>query len=249
MSNKYILNTIAFKSQLDKHVPQYEFVKSVKDAGFDAIEIRNEFLSGKDSELREIASRAKQSGLDVYYSINDTLIDGDRVTANFEKYVHEMHLLGSSKFKMNIGDLTQMTSSRLEKGLENKIPEGASLRLENNQTVADSSLDTTRAFFQLVHATNLHGIEYCFDIANWDWLGEDANVAADSLMPETTYLHLKNVELVHGVRRVVPLEQGMIDWRPLLRRFINAHDFGFEYEGSMEVISSELKKLKSQLSD
>ena len=42
----YVLNTIAFKNDLDNGVSQSKLVEKVEQLGFDAIEIRNEFLSG-----------------------------------------------------------------------------------------------------------------------------------------------------------------------------------------------------------
>lgn len=249
MKNTYILNTIAFQSRFQAGERQEDVVGVVKELGFDAIEVRNELLTGGDEEITRIANLAQEAGLDVYYSVNDVLVDSEHLTSNLSRYIHEMRLLGSNHLKMNIGKLTKVTSQTLQDELVPLMDGSFELNLENNQTLADSSLDTTRAFYQLASQVELPDVHYCFDIANWSWLDASADQAAVALNPVTTYLHLKNETTVAGKLTVTPLEEGDLDWRKLLASFDNVNAYGFEYAGNEATIKQELVLLKEYLED
>lgn len=241
----FILNTIAFKDLLDTGINQAELVTRVKDMGFNAIEIRNEYLTGELDELHQIAENAMAANLDVYYSINDILVVGSEINPKIDRYYQEMKALNSRHLKMNIGDLSALKFDLFVKRLTDLMDGSFELTLENNQTLSDSSLDTTRAFFQIISNTSLKDIHYCFDIANWKWLDAEPVEAAKALAPVTTYLHLKNMKKIDGRLEVTSLEEGEIDWLELLGEFTGINSMGLEYFGDPATIKQDLQRLKA----
>lgn len=240
----YVLNTIAFKNNLDNGVSQSKLVEKVEQLGFDAIEIRNEFLSGSSSERLQIAKEAENCGLEVFYSVNDVLVTGDHLNDKLNDYVAEMKELNSSHLKLNIGSLSDISKDELVKGLKSVLDGQFEINVENNQTLADSSLAVTKKFFEIIQDTDIQDIHYCFDIANWIWMGINVDQAAEELKQVTTYLHLKNAAKVQDELTTVPLEDGDLDWRSLVKEFTNAQVFGLEYAGEPQIIANELKLVK-----
>lgn len=240
----YVLNTIAFKNDLDNGVSQSKLVEKVEQLGFDAIEIRNEFLSGSSSERLQIAKEAENCGLEAFYSVNDVLVTGDHLNDKLNDYVAEMKELNSSHLKLNIGSLSDISKNELIEGLKSVLDGQFEINVENNQTLADSSLAVTKKFFEIIQDTDIQDIHYCFDIANWIWMGIDVEQAAEELKQVTTYLHLKNATKVQDELTTVPLEDGDLDWRSLVKEFTNAQVFGLEYAGEPQTIANELKLVK-----
>ncbi|MCQ5068856.1 phosphosulfolactate synthase, partial [Faecalibacillus intestinalis] len=161
----YVLNTIAFKKDLDNGVSQSRLVEKVKQLGFDAIEIRNEFLNGSKNERLAIAKEAQKLGLEVFYSVNDVLVTGDHLNNKALDYVTEMKELNSSHLKLNIGSLSDISKEELLKGLAAILDGQFEIAVENNQTLADSSLAITKKFFEIIQDAGIKDIHYCFDIA------------------------------------------------------------------------------------
>lgn len=240
----YVLNTIAFKKDLDNGVSQSRLVEKVKQLGFDAIEIRNEFLNGSKNERLAIAKEAQKLGLEVFYSVNDVLVTGDHLNNKALDYVTEMKELNSSHLKLNIGSLSDISKNELIEGLKSVLDGQFEINVENNQTLADSSLAVTKKFFEIIQDTDIQDIHYCFDIANWIWMGIDVEQVAEELKQVTTYLHLKNAAKVQDELTTVPLEDGDLDWRSLVKEFTNAKVFGLEYAGEPQTIANELKLVK-----
>ncbi|MCH3922089.1 sugar phosphate isomerase/epimerase family protein [Limosilactobacillus sp.] len=243
----FILNTIAFKKELDNGVSQSNFVSATHELGFDAIEIRQEYLHGNEEELTEINKLANQNGLQVYLSVNDDLLVNDSFNPKFADYLHMLKSLGSNHLKMNIGPLDKANTELIKSKLIDLLPSNCVLTLENNQTLEDSNFENTVKFFQLLNTTDVENIHYCFDIANWSWLDASAEKAAKALSPVTTYLHLKNVNNENGHLTVTSLDEGKLDWCQLIGLFSNVQEFGLEYSADLKTLSKDLGTLKQFL--
>ena len=245
--NTFILNTIAFKEQLDRGSSQSKLVVPTAELGFDAIEIRQEYLQDDQQELKAIADLAAKNGLAVYLSINDNIIVDGEINPQLPKYLRMMNDLGSNHLKMNIGPLTGVNSSSLVAELKQQLPSSCSLTVENNQTLADSKLSVTRDFFKMLAGSGIDNLHYCFDIANWSWLDATADEAAADLAPVTTYLHLKNVDQQDDQLTVTSLEEGQLYWRKLIDRFDNVSEYGFEYASDAATLKNDLSLVKEYL--
>lgn len=242
---EYILNTIAFADQLLNGDSQLSIIPNVAKLGFDAVEIRNEFLGSDKSELSSIKKEADKYSLDVLYSVNDVLIKDGQLNEKFTSYVEEMSLLGSNQLKINIGSLEKVNFKELQESLKKVLDGTFELNLENNQTLSESSLEVTNSFFEFVDDSNLPGIGYCFDIANWAWLDATPEEAANSLAKRTNYLHLKNFIHDDGKLSVVSLDKGELDWKNLISKFSKVKEVGLEYSGLTDEINKDLISVRN----
>jgi len=242
--NVFILNTIAFGHQLRSGTAQAELLADVHQLGFQAVEIRNEFLSGNDSELVQIRDEAKHQQLEVYYSVNAPLFVQREINPRFGQYIAEMHQLGASHLKLNFGEYPKdemLILSDLGKYLDGSFE----FNVENNQTPSESKLKDIVNFFTAIDHSNVD-VGFCFDTANWYWTGNTPEEAAKLLSKSTRYLHLKNKMGEAGSLQVTPLVQGDIDWEKLIGFFSNIHEFALEYDGTKAEIQQGLHALKSE---
>ena len=239
----YILNTIAFKPQLATK-GQKEMIDLAKMLGFDAVEIRNEFLQGETTELAQIADQAKNAKLALYYSVNDTLFVAGKLNPKFPRYLNEMRTLKAKHIKLNLGAFGNLTAVELAELLAPFLDGSFELRLENDQTKANSDLAKTTEFFALITKVQLAHISYCFDIANWSWLDVSVKKAISELNLVTQYLHLKNFKRTANGLVVTGLEAGELDWRALVAQFEAVSELGFEYESDLATLANELNLVK-----
>lgn len=243
---EYVLNTIAFKDFLEKGGTQAELIDQTADAGFDAIEIRDEYLEGNDSELEDIKFAAQRKNIDVFYSVNDVIMDGNRVNeSKLQGYIKKCRLLGASRLKMNMGIYS---GKFLNMSAVIKMLGGIQMFIENNQTVSESNLADTCSFMKTLRKETKQ-ISYCFDVANWIWLHENVDKAAENLKFATNYLHLKNVIETNGEYVVTSLNNGLLNCKRLIRKFSDIAYVGFEYPASLEVLERELAIVKEWLTE
>lgn len=245
---KYVLNTIAFKKQLRSKMSQANLIEAARDLGFSSTEIRSEFLSDNSDELKQIAHFSVSFSEPINYSVNDTLIKDNHFNPKFDEYVKQMKTMGAQELKMNIGQLKGIDEQAFVNELAQKMTGDFKLVVENNQTMADSNLQNTQHFFEML-GTDPHfsDVSYCFDIANWSWLDATAEEAAKALSSVTTYLHLKNV--VEATKEVVSLDKGDLDWRKLVQQFPQVNEIGFEYAAEPNVLKADLHNVKQILGD
>ncbi|GAD17041.1 hypothetical protein FD05_GL001835 [Lentilactobacillus otakiensis DSM 19908 = JCM 15040] len=240
--NHYILNTIAFKDQLDEGVSQADLVSKAKNSGFNFVEIRNEFLDGSTAELEKIKQAADSVAIGVYYSVNDPLIKKGQVNPDIDRYISEMKALGSSHLKMNVGNVDNISSTFAD-DLKAKISANGEFEfnVENNQTLEESELENIVAFFKLVDKSKLP-IGFCFDTANWYWTESEPNTAAEQLASVTKYLHLKNKSGTGNSKSATSLDKGEIDIKSLISKF-NVNEYGFEYAAPSAEIEHDLNEI------
>lgn len=245
MMCSYVINTIAFKDKLKKGISQADIIEESKKMGFDVIEVRSEFLNGRPEELERIKKVSERKNIGVFYSVNDVLYKNGQLNSKLPHYVKQMHQMGASNIKLNLGKCGYLNSAGLVRLLDGTF----SLKIENNQTLAESDLVATQRFFRLIEGAAIPHISYCFDIANWSWLSATANEAAVALANVTDYVHLKNEMLIDRRRQVTDsLEKGDLDWRSLIKLLPMARYLGFEYASTPEVIAEDLEQVKSFLS-
>lgn len=241
--NFSVLNTIAFLDKLENGKKQSGLIEKVAELGFDAIEIRSEFLSDKKSDILNIKTRAKENKLNIYFSVNDTLINEKNINSKLSVYFDTAIRLGASHIKFNLGNFS-LYKGDLNKDLSPYLKNEIKINVENNQTPDESDLSDFVKFFNLVERNSID-IGFCFDIANWYWTSTTPEKAANLLSKYTKYLHLKNVIFIEGQPIVTSLQSGNIDWKALLKKFDNNLPFALEYPGEEKQISSDLAAIKS----
>ena len=219
-----IINTIAFKEELDRGVKQEDLLESVKELGLSRVEIRREFLGDIDVELKNIRKKADQLGLSLFYSVNQ-----------------EAELLGAPLVKLPTGAAGQLSVASLAE-LAPSFQSSVGLKLENNQDSLYASIKNCRLMMNKVSAADLP-IAFVFDLGNWAWLGEDIEQAFASLAEVTDYLHCKNYRHVNGQVEIASLFEGELDIPSLMKRFSHVRYLALEYPTSLENLEADIARL------
>ena len=236
-----IINTIAFKEELDRGVKQEDLLESVKDLGLSRVEIRREFLGDIDVELKNIRKKADQLGLSLFYSVNEDFVIGDRVNPKLKALRQEAELMGAPFVKLNTGDAGQISVASLAE-LAPSFQSSVGLKLENNQDSLYASIKNCRLMMNKVRAADLP-IAFVFDLGNWAWLGEDIEQAFASLAEVTDYLHCKNYRHVNGQVEIASLFEGELDIPSLMKRFRHVRYLALEYPTSLENLEADIARL------
>ena len=93
------------------------------------------------------------------------------------------------------------------------------LSIENDQTPQNGTFACTQASLDHI-TTNGSTIGYTFDLGNWYWRDENAQQAFNRLVDYITVFHLKNVNGSQDKSQLATtmLQDGVIDWQPMLDR-------------------------------
>lgn len=217
-SRRVFINTMVYRDALDASLTvQADLVAEVAALGASGIEIRREYLSpepaARHEELVTIAARAATAGLEVFYSVPESLFVDGEASPLLSGYLAEAATLGALSVKLNIGepgDGPTNTGSLIQ------TLQAASARvtIENDQTERNGRLDVVSALLLDLQTRNVP-IGYTFDAGNWLWAGIDPVAAARELGHHATVFHLKDIDRRGGLHSVL-LDEGEVDWRAVL---------------------------------
>ncbi|MEB0000026.1 sugar phosphate isomerase/epimerase [Cryobacterium breve] len=251
-SRRVFVNTMVYKEALDASTTvQADLVAEVRELGADGIEIRREYLSpepaARNEELRSIAGLATEAGLDVYYSVPESLFVNGETSSFLPGYLEEAAMLGALSVKLNIGDPgDELTDT----GTLSEILRAASARvtIENDQTARNGRLDVVSALLRDLRAQDVP-IGYTFDVGNWLWAGVDPVSAARELGRHATVFHLKDIDRLGGLHSVL-LDEGDVDWRSVLGEIGTHVPVVLEYPiPDRATAASELAKVRRVLAE
>lgn len=235
---KKYANTFIFNKQFPIPMKQEETFASLSAAGFNEIEIRREYIKDNGSELPVIAELAKRQGLTLYYAIVDTFYKDGSLNKNaLDIYFSEAATLGAKTVKLMPGDFVALSSEDAEY-LRSKTQSGLELMLENGQKTTPAQMK------DFVTACEAAGIELgiTFDLGNWVWGGWDVPATAELLKPWAKAVHLKDGAEKDGQLQVVPIGEGVTDWKKVVRILSDCR-FAIEYSCGDAAIENMLKEL------
>lgn len=236
-----ILNTIAFKEQMDAGVPQADLIKLANRLGVKRLEIRREFLRGISEELPRIREAADQYHFDLFYSVNEDFVLDGAVNPLLEQLLEEAQILEAPFIKLNTGDVggvQDATFSSLNELIEKY---GVGIRLENNQTPGHANVANCLKAMQLVETANLP-ITFVFDTANWVFVGDSVEKAVEQLAEFTTYLHCKNYQLLDGKPVLSGLFDGELDIITLKNQFPHLEYVALEYPCALTDLEKDIRQ-------
>lgn len=241
---KTFINTLTFIEKYEKTVDQLSIIKELVDKGYKNIEIRREFLTNFDEELKEIADIANENGVTLYYSIPDTLYKDFKLDKiSLSKYAKEVETLGAKTIKLSVGAYSgynQGDDIFLKEILNSKIK----LYVENDQTFENGRLDKIKRFLSDCKTYN-NDVKATFDIGNWLWAGESPEKCAIELKEYVDYVHFKDVKIENGKYEAAKLGEGIVDWKYFKELFKDI-SIGLEYpcgKNPIDVIEKEVDKL------
>ncbi|EGJ26573.1 sugar phosphate isomerase/epimerase family protein [Streptococcus porcinus] len=237
-----IINSIAFKAQLEAGLLQENLLEQVFAMGFKKFEIRREFLKSIPQELKSLKEKADQLDLVLFYSVNENLLVNDKINPNLNGLIQEAGILGAPFLKLNIGDATSLTLATLQ-ALKELLSSDMRIFVENNQDPRGGSLSNCSYFMSLARQVDLP-ISFVFDTANWAFLGESLSQATLKMREFTTYLHCKNYQKTwFGIENSTSLFEGEIDMEPLISQFPKARYLALEYMTTSNQLLADAHKL------
>lgn len=237
----FILNTIALVDKLNSGYSQSQLIPLAHDMGFNAIELRDEFL--QETDIFNVVQQAQKYNIEVYYSVNEPLIKDGHFNQHFFDHLKVSQKLHSKHLKMNIGSLKNFDAV-FPQDFSKVIAQDVFFTVENNQSQVDSNLNNTLHFFEIINNQRMP-ITFCFDTANWLWLDTNPITAIEKLASNVSYLHLKNVSNESGVLATTQsLENGAISIPSIISK-CTVQDYGFEYQSNIDQLTQDLQVIKS----
>lgn len=244
-----ILNTWIFESDVKSGTKQADLVDRVAKLGADGIEVRREYFTDLDSELPEVAKRAKTNNLIVNLSVPDIVFEDDgSLNPKLDEYFKEGQILGLKKIKFNTGHFDRFTGD-LKKDFARFPLDEIEMNVENDQTAVSGKVSTIKTFLTAANSAGLTSLGYVYDMGNWGFTHGDAEQAAKELAAFTHYIHLKNVINNNGeLTTSDDLDRGMFDWRALLKLLPSDQYYALEYPMATDAqISSQIKLFKDEV--
>ncbi len=207
---------------------QAALLKPIAESGANGVEIRRELLvEGEVDKLKALGEKIRQHGLYSFYSVPESLFAADSsINPSLSKFLDEAASLGARKLKLALGafspgvDLTELKVLLNQHSVE--------LVVENDQTPDGGILHPMNAFFFAAEALELP-VTMTFDMANWQWVGQDALEAAKTLGQHVGYVHVKAAHERNGKLHAVALDDSDGSWKPLLAKLPRNAPRGIEF--------------------
>lgn len=210
------INTLVYMTELQSGTPQSAILPTIAGHGVTLAEVRREYIAD-DAEFDAIAAAAREHGLDLFYSVPESITIDGAAHPGFVGFLDEAKRMGVKNVKFNQGDVKDVDAAVIA-GLDAEAAaHGVSLTIENDQTPENGTFACTAA--SLAHIKEVGGrIGYTFDLGNWFWRGENADEAFTQLRESITVFHLKNVNGAAAREELstTMLENGVIDWKSML---------------------------------
>jgi len=216
---------------------QANLLSIIAESGANGVEIRRELLS--DAELNSLSHLAGQIAdhqLFAVYSVPEGLFAHDgSLNPQLENRLREAAELNARTVKFSLGhyqpgyDITELNALLSKHQVQ--------LVVENDQTPDCGILSPLNAFFAAVQ--DCHSpIRMTFDMANWDWVDEDAHIAAQKLAHMVHYVHVKAAEKRPQGWCAVELDNSDGRWKPLLAKLPHQAMRGIEFPLEGDDLSS-----------
>jgi hypothetical protein len=247
MSRKIVLNTIAYDEILKENPCQAELIPEIKSQGINFVEIRREYLTRGEVELKEIAAVAKEQQVTLYYSVPDETFINSTVNSKLEEYFNEAALLNAFQMKLTLGDidgLTKQMTDQLNHCLHRFL---TNLTIENDQSMDRGSAKRLKAFMVEAEGFGLT-LGLTFDVANFVYFAENPIESAKLLKPYVQYVHIKNVRKQEGKLVATDIGSGDLDIKAILNEFPESVPCAIEYScGSRNTIKQKIMKDKKEI--
>ncbi|WP_024870561.1 sugar phosphate isomerase/epimerase family protein [Tolumonas lignilytica] len=215
MSKKIVVVTSAYGADMVRRLGgQRALLPLIEASGADGVEIRHELISAED-DADELASDITKRGLFCVYSVPEPLLndDGQPELDRLAVHMKNAERMKARTLKLPLGSITNATD------LTSVIPKLQSsqvrLVIENDQTQEGGRISPMVTFFGMVLSQHVP-VSMTFDMANWNWQGEDAFIAARALASQVAYIHVKASHVVQGKINAVALDNSDGSWKDLL---------------------------------
>ncbi|HEY3425373.1 MAG TPA: TIM barrel protein [Negativicutes bacterium] len=229
MRENIVVNTIVFEDLIKTGVKQWQVFESVKSLGVSKIEIRREWITDFQEEIKKMVLEAQKHKVELLYSVPASLFMEKHLDANkLRQYLDEAECMQVKMIKFVVGDFEAVNVGdviELKKILHDKK---VIVTVENDQTVQSGKLKSLKHFLDCCKE---HEVPiYCtYDIGNWYWVQENPVSNASQLAEYVKYIHLKDVAYENDKPIARCLDNGQVDWRAVLKMLPPNIPLGIEY--------------------
>lgn len=212
------INTLVYMDALRNGTPQSELLATIAAHGITLAEVRREYIAD-DAEYDAITNAAAQQHMTLFYSVPESITVNGEPNPQFEQYLDEAARMGARNVKFNQGDIKDVDATVLQRIDNQAAARNLTLSIENDQTPHNGTFACTQASLDHITA-NGSTIGYTFDLGNWYWRDENAQQTFNRLVDYITVFHLKNVNGSQDKSQLATtmLQDGVIDWQPMLDR-------------------------------
>ncbi|HET7578954.1 MAG TPA: hypothetical protein VFK33_06710 [Bacillales bacterium] len=243
--SQIVINTLAFQNDLEAGKKQHELFSGLDELGIKAVEVRREYIRDQD-EFELIRKAADEHGLELFYSVPDTLFEkGSFECAAFQTYIEEAASIQARMMKFTIGDFDGWKSEDVSSFHEITKDFAGDVTVENDQTQANGKMKALVKFLEECRTRSIP-IYATFDIGNGCWVGENPLDTVFDIRPFTRFVHLKDVVMTDTAPKAVLLGEGEIPWRDLLGTFEPDIFAAIEYpcgQNPFDRLKEEISKL------
>lgn len=249
MPRTIALNTIAYQQVMKENstIRQAGLLHEIKSLGIDYVEIRREFVSAGEEELKQTAEIAKKEQVKLFYSVPDELFKDNEVNPVMEDYFKEAALLNALQMKVTLGELEKLTKQKAEQigRLVNQF--STKLLIENDQSKERGSAAILKAFMEEASKFGL-SLGLTFDVANFVYFDENPIESAKVLKPFVQYIHIKNVKKHEDKLEATDMESGDLDIQEILNQFPEEVPCAIEYPcGEQNQIKHKIEHDKNEI--
>jgi len=242
-----------------RNSPLEEVIHQIGKLGYDGIEIwaphLEEYLAEKsmDSLLELLASyNLAVPMISPYFNLVGTREELEESYRQSEKAILYAQQLNCPLVRVFTGPASSSSAANwqwkqailaLQRISDQAAEHNLALAVETHQ---GQLADTVKSTFRLLHQVNKPNFRVNLDIHNLFDLGENPTSAFKQLLPYTWHIHAKNGKYVDGkLKYGIPLAEGNMDWRTLLKVVVAA---GYEGFISVEWFGDEaLENAKSEM--
>ncbi len=215
MSKEIVIVTSAYGADTVRQFGgQAALLPMIKASGADGVEIRHELLTPAD-QLDDLAAQISAHNLFAVYSVPESLLtdDGQPELERLALHLKNAARLKARTLKLPLGSITNDTDLSGITAVIKSQP--VKLLIENDQTQEGGRISPLITFFGMVVSQKLP-VSMTFDMANWNWLDEDAFVAARALAAQVAYVHVKASHTDQGKVKAIALDNSDGSWKDLL---------------------------------
>lgn len=239
-----LINTIVMLGE--PAFDQRRFVQELAQASvtIDGVELRQELLPAEAEERQTFFLELLETGThkqwQYFYSVPQSLFTATGLNPLLEEWLQEAAAFHAKNVKVNIGDLAGIPLANKEQLLALLQRYQVNLTIENDQTEANGRYKPVAEALAAVKAAELP-LGYTFDVGNWLVMKEDLAQAFATLAPQTTVLHLKNID---DAGQTTLLDEGSVQWQSYLLPEIPVV---LEYPMAFAEIAAEVAKPRQAL--
>lgn len=247
MREQIVVNTLVFEYRLNKGTYQHELLQELHDIGVQKVEIRREFLNSL-SELQEIAETANHYGMEMFYSVPDSIFSNGKLqTDKLRNYLDEASQIRAKMVKFTKGEFFGWDDEDI--GHFKQFAEAFSgiITVENDQTERDGKMKALIPFYSESREKGIP-VYATFDIGNGCWVGDDPLISAREVKKFTRFLHLKDVVMDAETPNAALLGEGRIPWQKILKEFDTNTYVAIEYPCGSEPLKQLTREIETLLS-